>query len=190
MNISATAKVNEYDIYLSLSGNSNKLNSFLTSKPELSQDSLHMLLYGITPTATANSGGRDDQITSTKVIDALNSKFQDTIYQKLSSSLEKKLNLDELRINPYTAYEKTLMGGGNGPNAKNAMPGLSAFTDVQVKIGKYIDPDLYLSYSKNFHSSKDDSLGMEYKVKEKFLIDGNVNQNLEYRLGAKYGIPF
>ncbi|HNY10859.1 MAG TPA: translocation/assembly module TamB domain-containing protein, partial [Candidatus Wallbacteria bacterium] len=189
MNISAEAKVKEYDIYLTLSGNSNRLNSFLTSKPELSQDAIHMLLYGMTPTVTSTSLGRDDQITSTKVIGALNSKFQDTIYQKLSSSLEKKLNLDELRINPYTAYEKTLIGG-NDSNSKTLLPGFSTFTDVQVKIGKYIDPDLYLSYSKNFHSSKDDSLGMEYKVKEKFLIDGNVNQNLEYSLGAKYGIPF
>lgn len=191
-NISASTKVDDYDIYLNISAGLNKLNAYLTSKPELSTESIHMLLYGVKPDAASASGG-GEQITSDKFIDVLNTQLQDAIYQKLSDSLEKKFNLDEVRINTYTANGATTLGGRiNGANSGSSelLKNFGHYTDVEVKIGKYVDPALFLSYSKNLYNAKSDSLGMEYKVRKKLMVDGKVNQNLEYRVGAKYGIPF
>lgn len=191
-NISASTRVDDYDIYLTISAGINRLNAYLTSKPELSSESIHMLLYGVKPDAASAFGG-GELITSDKFMDVINSQLQDAIYQKLSDSLEKKLNLDEVRINTYTANNFTSLGGRiNGKNSSEPdnLKNINQFTDVEVKIGKYVDPALFLSYSKNLYSAKSDSLGMEYKVRKKLFVDGKVNQNLEYRLGAKYGIPF
>jgi hypothetical protein len=191
-NIAASTKVDDYDIYLTISAGLNKLSAYLTSKPELSTESIHMLLYGVKPGAASVSGG-GEQITSDKFIDVLNTQLQDAIYQKLSDSLEKKFNLDEVRINTYTANSATSLSGRiNNKNSGSAelLKNFGHYTDVEVKIGKYIDPALFLSYSKNLYNAKSDSLGMEYKVRKKLMVDGKVNQNLEYRVGAKYGIPF
>lgn len=211
MSISASYRIREFDIYLNINGSDNKMTSNLTSNPELSQDAIYMLMYGIKPTGlSAQAKDYNDEITSNKVIDAINTQFQDVIYQKIGTSLEKKLNLDEVRINSYVGSEKyyssnkksgTSLDGNSGigggltgseseTNSKNGIMNFNSLADIQVKIGKYVDPTLYLSYSKNLNSSKDDSIGMEYKVKEQFYIDGKVNQSLEYNVGAKYGIPF
>lgn len=191
-NISASTKIDDYDIYLTISAGLNRLNAYLTSKPELSSESIHMLLYGVKPDAASASGG-GEQLTSDKFIDVINNQLQDAIYQKLSDSLEKKLNLDEVRINTYIANGSTALGGriGNKNEGQSELlKNFGQYTDVEVKIGKYVDPALFLSYSKNLYSPRSDSLGMEYKVRKKLFVDGKVNQNLEYRLGAKYGIPF
>ena len=191
-NISASTKIDDYDIYLTISAGLNRLNAYLTSKPELSSESIHMLLYGVKPDAASASGG-GEQLTSDKFIDVINNQLQDAIYQKLSDSLEKRLNLDEVRINTYTANNSTPLGGriGNKNDGQSELlKNFGQYTDVEVKIGKYVDPALFLSYSKNLYSPRSDSLGMEYKVRKKLFVDGKVNQNLEYRLGAKYGIPF
>jgi len=191
--VAASTRVDDYDIYLTISAGLNKLSAYLTSKPELSTESIHMLLYGVKPDAASASGG-GEQITSDKFIDVLNNQLQDAIYQKLSGSLEKKFNLDEVRINTYTANSASPLGGRISNNKNNGsaelLKNFGNYTDVEVKIGKYVDPALFLSYSKNLYNAKSDSLGMEYKVKKKLMVDGKVNQNLEYRVGAKYGIPF
>jgi len=191
-NVSATDKINEYDIYLNLYGNKDRLNSVLTSKPELSQDSIYMLLYGMSPNSSpvAYSSRFDDQITSGRVIDAINNQFQDAIYEKIGSSLEKKFNLDEVRINPYTGVNKPLFGRKSDSESKNSLSNMNSFSDLQIKIGKYVDPTLFLSYIKSLNYSRNDSIGMEYKVKDQFFVDGKVDQNLEYTVGAKYGISF
>ena len=191
-NIAASTKVDDYDVYLSISAGLNKLSAYLTSKPELSTESIHMLLYGVKPDAASASGG-GEQITSDKFIDVINTQLQDALYQKLSDSLEKKFNLDEVRINTYTANGATPLGGRiNNTNngSSELLKNFGHYTDVEVKIGKYVDPALFLSYSKNLYNAKSDSFGMEYKVRKKLMVDGKVNQNLEYRVGAKYGIPF
>lgn len=191
-NITASTRVDDYQIYLTIAAGLNRLNAYLTSKPELSSESIHMLLYGVKPDAASASGG-GEQLTSDKFIDVINNQLQDAIYQKLSDSLEKKLNLDEVRINTYTAGGVTSLGGrigGKSEGQNELLRNFGHYTDVEVKIGKYVDPALFLSYSKNLYSPRSDSLGMEYKVRKKLFVDGRVNQNLEYRLGAKYGIPF
>jgi len=188
MYISAALQADDYDVTLSLSGSPGKLNVYLTSKPELSQEAIHMLLYGVKPDPTVVSGG-GEQLTSGKFIDAINSQVQDAIYQRLSNSLEKKFNLDEVRINTYTANTYSTLGNKNGGTSE-LLRNFNHYTDVEVKIGKYVDPALYLSYSKNLYSPKSDSIGMEYKVRKKLFVDGKVNQSMEYRVGAKYGIPF
>lgn len=190
--ISAEDKISQYDIYLNLYGNRERMNSVLTSKPELSQDSIYMLLYGMSPGTSASQAANrfDDQITSDRVIGAINSQFQDAIYERIGSSLEKKLNLDEVRINPYTGVSKSLFGRKNESDQKNGIINMNSFSDVQIKIGKYVDPTLFLSYSKSLSYSRNDSIGMEYKIKNQFFVDGKVDQNLEYTVGAKYGISF
>jgi len=94
-----------------------------------------------------------------------------------------------VRINTYTANTYSTLGNKNGGTSE-LLRNFNHYTDVEVKIGKYVDPALYLSYSKNLYSPKSDSIGMEYKVRKKLFVDGKVNQSMEYRVGAKYGIPF
>lgn len=159
------------EIRIQVNGTPERLTATFRSEPEMAQDEIERLLYGVSLTA----GGMNDTSGADgyALVDFLGNQVQNALWNHISESLEKQLNLDEFSIRPERRDETGEILG-----------------DLEIQIGKYVKKDLFISYRKMMMDRQRDALGLEYRVGRNVFLGGQVNQQNELKMDARVGLSF
>ena len=170
LDIHAMTTVNAYNIYVDLTGlPPDQLAIDLRSEPELTKEEITMLL--------ANKGGLgyllEGEIDFTDMLSDeiwryISQGLRSEFLNKLEDSLEKKLSLDKVYLDPV------LLGDAR----------------MNLQVGKYLDDNLYIVYNRTFSENPEQSIGFEYQFHPNIGLEGTYKGDGNYQFGLKADFAF
>ncbi|AZR73979.1 hypothetical protein BBF96_11610 [Anoxybacter fermentans] len=171
LHVQAQTNIRNYLIFLDLDGlpTDNNLKMKLYSEPELTEHEITMLL--------ANQGGLGEflagngdvtDVISEEIWRYINQGLRNEFLNRLEESIEKALSLDAFYLDPV------LLGDAR----------------INIQIGKYLDDDLYVVYSRTFSQNPEQSIGFEYQIHPNIGIEGTYKGAGNYQFGLKVDFPF
>jgi len=149
LNINAETKIGKYLVLMKITGDKNNPVINLSSIPGMDKRRIIALLIGGDPDATAY---HDGSLNENEMFDFISGDIKGQLFNRFSQSLSRKFKLNEFRVSSST--RKSLLNGS------------------VLKIGKYLNEDVYLKYTKGLSVNTEDILGVEYKLKKRILLEG------------------
>lgn len=179
------ARINEYDVYISLNGPADNLTVEMSSNPPLVQeDILSLLTLGVTNDVSRNLGDRQRQSVTTLSIGSL---IMDQL--KINQSLNDSLGL-RLSVQPdFVEDENSLLEG----RVEDSGTGNRFRSSTVVKVQKKISKKVNLSVSSTLGGSVDQSqqMNVNYKINKSWSLEGvyevRSNDELEQELPDSVG---
>lgn len=185
LRFSGVARINEYDVYISLNGPADNLAVDMSSNPPLVQeDILSLLTLGVTNDVSRNLGDRQRQSVTTLSIGSL---IMDQL--KINQSLNDSLGL-RLSVQPdFVEDENNLLEG----RVEDSGTGNRFRSSTVVKVQKKISRKVNLSVSSTLGGSVDQSqqMNVNYKINKSWSLEGvyevRSNDELEQELPDSAG---
>ena len=185
LRFSGVARINDYDVYINLSGPADSIGVEMTSNPPLSQeDILSLLTLGVTSDVSKNLGDRQRQSVTTLSIGSL---IIDQL--KINQSLNDSLGL-RLSIQPeFIEDENNLLEG----RTEDRNGGNRFRSSTVLKVQKRISKKVNLSLSSTVGGSVDQNqeMNVNYKINKSWSLEGvyevRSNDELEQELPDSVG---
>ncbi|MFN7941434.1 MAG: translocation/assembly module TamB domain-containing protein [Thermoanaerobaculia bacterium] len=172
LDVSARAKVNEYDVLLTLSGPLERLNTSFTSDPPLPDlDILGLLATGqvAAGTATTNSSEAGAAPGGATTMAAESLLFGQAA-SLVGARVNKLFGFDRLRIDPLTTGDTV--------------------SALRVTVGKRLSRKLYVTYSYDPSSTAQQILEVEWRISDQLVLvltqNGNESYSVDARWDARY----
>jgi translocation and assembly module TamB len=153
LNLSMTTSIQEYNIDVRFEGPVDQLRASYSSNPALPQaDIIHLLAFGSTTEATAN--------TSTSANQQAESLVASQVSSQITSRISKAAGISQLSISPV------LQGGtAQGP------PG------AQITIRQRVTGNLFVTFSTNVATTQDQVIQGQYQVSPRVSVSATRDQN-------------
>ena len=185
LRFAGTAKINEYDVYINLSGPADSLVVEMSSNPPLIQgDILSLLTLGVTSDVSKNLGERQRQSVTTLSIGSL---IMDQL--KINQSLNDSLGL-RLSVQPEFEEDGTsLLEGKVDDSSSNNRLQSATVVRVQKRINKKVN----LSVSSTVGGSvvQSQEMNINYKINKMWSLEGvyevKSNDELEQQIPDSVG---
>jgi autotransporter translocation and assembly factor TamB len=154
------AEIKGYDVGVSLAGTWPRIQASLSSDPPLPEESIvGLLLTGTTP----NSRSTTD--TSGQIVSAAGGIVGGAATGVLTRPTQRLFKLDRFEIDPVFT--------GSGP------------VDVRSTVGKQITPNLLVTYSQSFDTSKEPIFQLEWWLSESVVLQGRRDENGNYLIDVR-----
>lgn len=165
LNVTAMAKVGEFEITLTLSGTPDKLSASLTSEPALTEPNIvSLLVTGVTLEGSASSLFN---VTGNEALSYLNS----VLTGRLESVLENSFGLDNVRI------DTGLISGLENPLAR-------------ITLQQHLSRNLEMMYSQNLQAARNRLWVLDYNPVPNVNIQGVKQDNNELSLFFRHEVSF
>jgi len=185
LRFAGTAKINEYDVYINVSGPADSLVVEMSSNPPLIQgDILSLLTLGVTSDVSKNLGERQRQSVTTLSIGSL---IMDQL--KINQSLNDSLGL-RLSVQPEFEEDGTSLLEGKVDDASSNNRLQSA---TVVRVQKRINKKVNLSVSSTVGGSvvQSQEMNINYKINKMWSLEGvyevKSNDELEQQIPDSVG---
>jgi autotransporter translocation and assembly factor TamB len=162
IDIRVRAEVNHYDIGVSLVGTWPRIQTTLSSDPPLPDETVvGMLLPGAAPNANARATGD----TGSQIVSAAGGIIGGAATGVLTRPTQRLFKLDRFEIDPVFT--------GSGP------------VDVRSTVGKQITPNLLVTYSQSFDTSKEPIFQLEWWISNSIVLQGRRDENGTYLIDVR-----
>ncbi len=185
LRFSGSAKINEYDVYINLTGPADSLVVEMTSNPPLVQgDILSLLTLGVTSDVSKNLGERQRQSVTTLSIGSL---IMDQL--KINQSLNDSLGL-RLSVTPeFEEDETTLLEGKVDDSSSSSRLRSATVVKVQKRISKKVNLSVSSTVGGNIDASQE--MNINYKINKAWSLEGvyeiKTNDELEQQIPDSIG---
>lgn len=160
IDIRVRAEVKGYDVGVSLVGTWPRIQTSLSSDPPLPDETIvGLLLTGATPNARATTD------TTGQIVSAAGGIVAGAATGVLTRPTQRLFKLDRFEIDPIFT--------GSGP------------VDVRSTVGKQITPNLLVTYSQSFDSSKEPIFQLEWWLSETMVLQGRRDENGTYLIDVR-----
>lgn len=160
IDIRVRAEVNKYDIGVSLVGTWPRIQTSVSSDPPLPDETIvGMLLTGASPSARTTTD------TAGQIVSAAGGIVAGAATGVLTRPTQRLFKLDRFQIDPIFT--------GSGP------------VDVRSTVGKQITPNLLVTYSQSFDSSKQPILQLEWWISDTMVLQGRRDENGIYLIDVR-----
>ena len=156
LDIRARAEVKGYDLTVSLVGTWPRIQSSFSSDPPLPDESV----IGLLLTGTAPSG-RTESDTSSSIVSVGAGIAAGAATGYITKPTQKLFKLDRFEIDPV-------------------FTGAGQLSDVRSTVGKQITPNLLVTYSQSFDTSKLPIVQFEWRLSNNFVLRGQRDENGVY----------
>jgi len=156
-----TRKVGDVKITAAVSGPADDLKLHLSSDPPLAQSEILELLN--VPASVDMSEGWGELARS--LANLANAELASQVYWRLGQAVENALDLDQFRVD---------QNGGA----------------VQLTIGKYVNPDLYLSYTRTLGGAASQDIAAEYRIGPNMTLTSEWDFEEKRDVGIEISVPF
>ncbi len=164
LDIRARAEVKGYDLIVSLVGTWPRIQTSFTSDPPLPDEQiLGLLLTGSAPTARSGAGTTDT--TSESIVSAGASIAAGAAASTLTRPTQRLFKLDRFEIDP-------VFTGGQ-------------LSDVRSTVGKQIGPNLLVTTSQSFDTSKAPIFQIEWRVSDSVIVRALRDENGVYLIDVR-----
>lgn len=162
----AEAKINEYDVFTKIKGNTSDLDIDMYSRPDLSQgDLLSLVTLGVTSDVSQNLGERERQSVTTLGIGGL-VLDQLGINQNLNKSFGLKVSVaPDIEEDEGSLLRGRAEGAGNEASMRTG-------TKIQVKKEVAEKVDLSLSSTVGGAARQKQEMNIDVKINEAFSLEG------------------
>ena len=161
IDIRVRAEVKGYDVGVSLVGTWPRIQTSLSSDPPLPDETIvGLLLTGATPNARATTDTTGQQIVS-----AAGGIVAGAATGALTRPTQRLFKLDRFEIDPIFT--------GSGP------------VDVRSTVGKQITPNLLVTYSQSFDTSKEPIFQLEWWISDSMVLQGRRDENGTYLIDVR-----
>ncbi len=166
LRFSGTSKINEYDVYISVTGPADSLVVEMTSNPPLIQgDILSLLTLGVTSDVSKNLGERQRQSVTTLSIGSL---IMDQL--KINQSLNENLGL-RLSVQPeFEEDGSTLLEGKTDDASTNSRLRSATVVKIQKRINKKVNLSVSSTLGGNIDQSQE--MNINYKFNKSWSLEG------------------
>ncbi len=186
LRFNGVTRINDYDIFVSVAGPSDKMNVEMSSNPPLAQaDILSLLTLGVTSDVSKNLGDRQRQSVTTLSIGTLLID-QLRINQSLNDSLGVRVSIQP----EFIEDENNLLEG----RVEDRNGGSRFRSQTVLKVQKRINKKMNLSLSSTVGGSVDQSqeMNLNYKINKSWSLEGvyevRSNDELEQELPDSKGV--
>lgn len=169
--VRSVARLRDIDVYLLISGQGEDLQTFLYSDPPQDQAYINSLLtkgQGLEVNSDPEGNGRD-------AINLVGAELTNSIWKQFSATFAENFNLSEFSI-------------------KNSSMSSNSVQKPAVHLGKYLNDDLYFSYSKTLSDdAAGETMGLEYHLKRRLILDTEFKKDEDSRdftMGLKFKRAF
>lgn len=160
IDIRVRAEVKGYDIGVSLVGTWPRIQTSLSSDPPLPDETIvGLLLTGAAPNARATTD------TTGQIVSAAGGIVAGAATGVLTRPTQRLFKLDRFEIDPIFT--------GSGP------------VDVRSTVGKQITPNLLVTYSQSFDSSKEPIFQLEWWISDTMVLQGRRDENGTYLIDIR-----
>lgn len=160
IDIRVRAEVKGYDIGVSLVGTWPRIQTSLSSDPPLPDETIvGLLLTGSAPNARATTD------TTGQIVSAAGGIVAGAATGVLTRPTQRLFKLDRFEIDPIFT--------GSGP------------VDVRSTVGKQITPNLLVTYSQSFDSSKEPIFQLEWWISDTMVLQGRRDENGIYLIDVR-----
>jgi autotransporter translocation and assembly factor TamB len=160
IDIRVRAEVKGYDVGVSLVGTWPRIQTSLSSDPPLPDETIvGLLLTGATPNARATTD------TTGQIVSAAGGIVAGAATGVLTRPTQRLFKLDRFEIDPIFT--------GSGP------------VDVRSTVGKQITPNLLVTYSQSFDSSKEPIFQLEWWLSDTMVLQGRRDENGTYLIDVR-----
>jgi translocation and assembly module TamB len=160
IDIRVRAEVKGYDVGVSLVGTWPRIQTSLSSDPPLPDETIvGLLLTGAAPNARATTD------TAGQIVSAAGGIVAGAATGVLTRPTQRLFKLDRFEIDPIFT--------GSGP------------VDVRSTVGKQITPNLLVTYSQSFDSSKEPIFQLEWWISDTVVLQGRRDENGIYLIDAR-----
>lgn len=166
LRFSGTSKINEYDVYITVTGPADSLVVEMTSNPPLIQgDILSLLTLGVTSDVSKNLGERQRQSVTTLSIGSL---IMDQL--KINQSLNENLGL-RLSVQPeFEEDGSTLLEGKTDDASTNSRLRSATVVKIQKRINKKVNLSVSSTVGGNIDQSQE--MNINYKFNKSWSLEG------------------
>ncbi len=160
IDIRVRAEVKGYDVGVSLVGTWPRIQTSLSSDPPLPDETIvGLLLTGAAPNARATTD------TTGQIVSAAGGLVAGAATGVLTRPTQRLFKLDRFEIDPIFT--------GSGP------------VDVRSTVGKQITPNLLVTYSQSFDSSKEPIFQLEWWISDTIVLQGRRDENGIYLIDVR-----
>jgi autotransporter translocation and assembly factor TamB len=154
------AEIKGYDVGVSLAGTWPRIQASLSSDPPLPEETIvGLLLTGTTP------GSRSTTDTSGQIVGAAGGIVGSAATGVLTRPTQRLFKLDRFEIDPVF--------NGSGP------------VDVRSTVGKQITPNLLVTYSQSFDTSKEPIVRLEWWLSDSIVMQARRDENGTYLIDVR-----
>ena len=160
IDIRVRAEVKGYDVGVSLVGTWPRIQTSLSSDPPLPDETIvGLLLTGAAPNTRSTTD------TTGQIVSAAGGIVAGAATGVLTRPTQRLFKLDRFEIDPIFT--------GSGP------------VDVRSTVGKQITPNLLVSYSQSFDSSKEPIFQLEWWISDTMVLEGRRDENGTYLIDVR-----
>ena len=163
LDIKASAKVSQVNIFLKISGNLSAPKISLTSKPALSEAEIISLLT-LNKNIIGLSEGEIDELLREEIFNLIFQGVSINFLRKAENQIANYLGLDIFRIE--TKFKE---------NSETAPFYDLSFKTFGIEVGKSITEDLFLTYSTSLDGFSERSFGLDYQYKPDLSFNAEIN---------------
>ncbi|MDD5090305.1 MAG: translocation/assembly module TamB domain-containing protein [Candidatus Wallbacteria bacterium] len=167
LNLLASKRIQNYDVYLQVSGPLSGLQLSAYSMPETKQEDLQRMITG----GTLGGMASGDSWNDTNFVEALKFNLREQLMGKVGENIARGLELEEFDIEASTDEWQR--------------------ENLDIKLGKYLSDRIYLRYSKKFRRFDDtEQFEVKYRTNKHLFLEGLYDELQDFRFGMKYSVSF
>ncbi|PKK92015.1 MAG: hypothetical protein CVV64_00950 [Candidatus Wallbacteria bacterium HGW-Wallbacteria-1] len=168
--VRSEARIRGIDVYLTVTGDNGDLKTSLYSDPPQDQSYIYSLLTkgeGLSVNSDAEGDSRD-------ALNLVGTELTNTIWKQFSSTFARNMNLSEFTIKSSVLTNRSVQ-------------------KPVIHLGKYLNDNLYFSYSRSFAENDIEVMGLEYRLRRKLILDTELKKDEDTKdlsLGLKFKRTF